>query len=331
MPFYGKRRMRTVAVKRPASARKYTPRRKNNSKKPQVSFAKKVNEIIARNNENKVTQSLNYIAPVNTITNTYNISGNTNTYSAFTWSPGSTIFTIAQGTNVQQRIGNKIKLKRWIIKGIVEPNPTFTVVPPGYTYTLSPPYTTEVTSLSGIAINSLLGYVDIYFGKLMDNQYPIPASLSYFYQNGSTAVNSTYVSSEKLFAVNKDVYKIYYHRRVRLGANSVVDLQSSPQTQATFAQANGFSTTRSFGFDVCKYICKNKIIHFDDNDNTPQSADLQNLTLFAIFHPAAGNMTPTAAAAAAPAPNLQPVAFSPTTNNCYYNVNAMSYAEYEDA
>jgi len=319
--------MRTVAVKK-----SNTPRRKNYSKKPKVSFTKKVNAIIARNTENKITQSLSYTAPVNQIVSTYNISGNILTYNAFVWNPGDTIFTINQGTNLQQRIGNKIKVKRWIIKGFVEPNPLFSQAPPSYTSILNPnpppPYQTTY-NLTGICPNSQLGYVDIYFGKYMANIDPIDTQLLDFYQSGATSISPTYVSAEKLYRVNNDVYKIYYHKRLRLGSTTVVASNATPKTDPTFSQANGFSTTRSFGFDVTKYICKNKVLTYDENAGIPQNADIQNLTLFAVFHPASGDMSPVQAAVVGG--SGETIAFSPVTNNCYYNMNCLSYAEYEDA
>lgn len=81
------------------------------------------------------------------------------------------------------------------------------------------------------------------------------------------------------------------------------------------ASNNDFSFTRTFGFDVCKYILKNKHVKYEDGDTTPNDDMIENLTIFATFYPAVGNV---------PANDL-------TNPNSYYAVNFQSYAEYEDA
>lgn len=321
MPFYGKRRMRMVAVKKSG---KYTPRRKNYSKKPKVSFNAKVQKIIASNIENKITSTLVNKGPVGKLIQ-YSLTDPVFTtpqvYQLYTFSPNS-IFNLPQGTGMSARVGNKIKIKRWVIKGLIQPNDTF-----NQTAATSP---SSGTSTTGIAPNTLAGYVDIYFGRYANNIAPITSVLGMtnFYQSGAVDITPTGNTQEQLYNVNKDLYHIYYHKRIKVGTGTgFIGPSSGPliyEPVATTPGANGFGLTKSFGFDVCKYICKNRVVKYDESVQTPQDADLENLTLFAIFHPAAGNVLTTAVSASPPNG-------ANSVNQTFYDMNVMSYAEYEDA
>jgi hypothetical protein len=284
-----------VAVK-PSSARKYTPRRKVYNKKPKVSFAKKVNQIIARNIENKITGTLTSIAPISTYVITGVVAPTpsvVNGYELNTFTPNS-IFNMAQGTGMGARIGNKIKLKRWVIKGLIQPNKNFNAV------AATPPSSGGQTT--GISQNSFCGYVDIYFGRYANNVSPVinqpSIGMTNFYQNGAVDITPVGSSQEQLYNVNKDLYKIYYHKRIKVGTGSgFVGPTSGPLTYeptAVAPGANGFGLTKSFGFDVCKFVCKNRILKYDELIQTPQDSDIENLTLWTIFHPAAGDMNGSA-------------------------------------
>lgn len=128
---------------------------------------------------------------------------------------------------------------------------------------------------------------------------------------------------ETLYNVNHDLYKIYYRRRFKVGAGSGFSGSGSTLTydpSPTTAGANGFGLTKSFGFDVTKYVCKNRVITYDEIVTQPQDADVENLCLWAVFHPSAGDLAA-----------INPQNGTSTINKTFYQINAMSYAEYEDA
>jgi len=301
--------------RKPRKGRKTKMMRRPRARAPKVSFASRVQRIIASNIENKITTTLLSKGPVSTLTNSTGVIPQV--YQLFTFSPAS-IFNLAQGTGMATRIGNKIKLKRWVIKGLIQPNATFN-------QTAAPVPT--ISSTSGIAGNSFAGYVDIYFGRYNNNIAPVTSSagMTNFYQNGAVDVTPLGQSQEQLYNVNKDLYHIYYHKRFKVGTGQGFS-GSGPSlaydAQPTVPGANGFGLTKSFGFDVCKFICKNRVIKYDELVTTPQDSDIENLTLWAIFHPAAGDVSGTAAGASPP---------TVTTNVTFYDMNVMSYAEYEDA
>ena len=264
-------------------------------RRPKISFAKKVNQIISRNVENKFTDTLTYNDGV------ARLDANS-VYTMFSWTPGkdatgSRLFNIGMDAKQDGRIGNVIKLKRWIIKGIIQP----------------------VTTATATMTNSYVGYVDVYFGKLLKNTEPPANTLVKLYQNGNTSTTPTCLSTDMLNPLNKDKYKVYYHRRFKMGAasdNSTYD----PDNQAGHPANNDFKLSQTFGFDVCKYILKNKPLKFDDFlvtdpngiNKPPDNADILNLTIWATFTPQTGQATGA-------------------SSRSLYSIDCLTYAEYEDA
>lgn len=289
------------------------------------SFAKKVNAVIARNVENKYTASVTYKSEVASINRNRDSQGQMTTSGQYyVWAPGNGVngmFNISQGTSIQQRIGNKIKLKRWIIKGMIQPNDTFAQAP---AVPLTPPPGQGAGTSTGIGQNSFVGYVTLYFGRRMDNLTPVGNDLNKFFQNGATDITPISNLQETLYPINKDLYKVYFRRRFKVGTGSGFSGGGSTlvyDPAPTAPGANGFGLTKSFGFDVCKYIAKNKVITFDESDTTPQYDNIENLCIWAHFVPCAGNYEVVD-------PGQAP---STSQNKTFYVINALSYAEYEDA
>lgn len=253
---------------------------------PPMSFAKRVNQIIARNVENKYTDTKSILLDVCTKT--------TIATTWATWVPGSSAtgtFLIPQGDAVNQRDGNSIKLKRWIVKGLIQPTTRSTTVSPAV-----------------IMPNTFTGYVDIYFGRLMNNLTAVPNTLDKMYQSGATDLTPTGAFNEQLFSINKDLYKIHYHKRFKLGGSSNTSFYTN-------GQANDFNLTRSFGFDVTKYILKNKHLKFDELSTQPQNPELSNLTFWAVFHSSSGTFVGNS--------SIDP-------QYSFYQIQLMTYAEFED-
>lgn len=243
---------------------------------------------IAKNVENKCTATISKNGPVCTM-----MAGVPTTYKFYTFTPGQfALWAIAQGGAQDQRVGNSIKLKRWIIKGIIGIK-------------------------DGTLPSSAAGYVDVYFGKYKKNIAAVDSSLNYLYQSGSTAITPSLLSTDTLCAINQDLYKVYYRKRFKIGV-SVANPVGSPPAGPAYPQAasnNDMAISQTFGFDVCKYICKDRKITFSDNQLTPQDADLSFLTVWATYTPYNGQCTP--------------INTDPADTLCYMTV--LTYAEYEDA
>lgn len=271
-----------------------TPRKNYRKKMPMVSFAKRVQKIIAQNVENKYTHTITQANPVAGVQ-----QGSPDQYYFYVWAPGadmsgSRMFNLPCGVLQNERIGNTIKLKRWIIKGIIEP----------------------VTDESEQMLGGMTGFVDIYFGRYTNNIHSVTNDLGGLYQDGGTTKTPTCTSTDQLQCLNKDNYKVYYHRRFKMGAQFE---QGTGRLQSP--ANNDFSLSRTFGFDVCKYVCKDRHLKYPDASGTapnytpPNDADMQNLTLWATFSPWTKQALP------------QATGFFKTL----YHINAISYAEYEDA
>jgi len=273
---------------------KFLKNKKPKARAPRMTFAKKVQQIISRNVENKFTDTLTYNDGVAR-------TDAASAYTFFAWSPGkdatgSRLFNLRQDALQNARVGNTIKLKRWIIKGMIQP----------------------VKSATTIMTNSYIGYVDVYFGKLLKNTSPPVNTLVSLYQNGNLATTPTCISTDILQPTNKDAYKVYYRRRFKMGAASDDKTYDNNTTMNQHSANNDFKLSATFGFDVCKYILKNKSLKYPDNNassppyQAPDNADILNLTIWATFTPQSGQATGA-------------------TARSLYSIDCLTYAEYEDA
>jgi hypothetical protein len=117
--------------------------------------------------------------------------------------------------------------------------------------------------------------------------------------------------------LNKDYYKVYYHRRFKMGAASDRKTYDNDAAENQHAANNDFKLSQTFGFDVCKYILKNKHLKYNDYSETtsifpPDNGDVLNLTLWATYTPQTGQSTGA-------------------SSKTLYNIDCLTYAEYEDA
>jgi len=280
---YKKSAVKSPRAKKVMSARRTKP-----------TLVQRVQRIISQNVENKFTDSITQVRPIMTVTEE---PGEPNYFQYYTWAPGGNavgaqMFDLTQGTAQNQRVGNTIKLKRWVIKGLIQPNIDGLAAP--------------LTATE----NSYIGYVDVFFGRLLNNNTAIDGQLIDLYQAGNGAITPNATAGTILYPINKDKYKIYWRKRFKMGNSFSVGFPAAPQTTN-----NDFSLARTFGFDVTKYILKNKHIKYEDGDTTPNDDMIENLTVFATFYPVVGNV---------PVNDLGRA-------ESFYALNVQSYAEYEDA
>lgn len=203
---------------------------------------------------------------------------------------------LAQGTTQGARIGNQIKLKRWIVKGTIHPNQEV-----------------DPTSTTGQYLRySYQGYAMLYLVKKVIGDEP-ESNLPSFFQNGNSSYDATGSYIDHLLRVNNDRYKVYYRRKFKLGPSQ--SYQGGGDNNKMLSN-NDFKLTADFGFDICKYIGKNATIKYNDsaiNANYPSA--MRGLSLMVIWSPPFGSFSATTLA-------------SSTT---FYKVTCSSYFEYEDA
>jgi len=254
---------------------------------------KYVKQAIAKQIENKISASSQF-------------TGNLVNYSATdpTWfyANYNSFFNLSEGVQQGQRVGNQIRLKRWIIKGFITPD-IATPIP-----LIPSPY----------QVNSFQGYVRLMLLKKRDNS-TVSNLLSNLLQNGNSSVAPYGTQFDRLFPINTDLYKVFWQQTYKMGnAAANASLTSGTTTLANYypiQSNNDFKMVESFGIDVCKYIGKDAKITFNDNSTqaiTP--AFLNNITLCAYWSPFTGDLLP-----------------STVNNKCWYKINLLSYFEYEDA
>jgi len=277
----------------PRKSPRATPRKNYKKKAAPQTFVKRVQAIVSGNIENKMSISSKFERPV-----TKWIATDPEHFLA----AYNNFFNMSQGTDQAQRVGNQIKLKRWIIKGFVTPSQSLS---PGLDTT---PYD----------IHGFIGTVKIMLLKTRNNQ-PISTDLTRLLQNGATAVPPLGSQFDVLYPVNKDLYKVYWTRTFKCGsaaANPTI-LGSGASLIANYypIQANNdYKMQHSFGLDVCKYIGKDAKITF--NDGTTQAilpASMNNITLVAFWSPFTGDLTQ-----------------SSTKNLTFYKISILTHFEYED-
>lgn len=261
-----------------------TPRsaKSGNSKE---TFTQKVQKIITRNIENKKTIAAQAVSPVCQ----FGVTQIPVWYTLKDWD--NNVWKIAQGSAQAQRTGDKVKMKRWIIKGQIMPDCT------GMAF-----------NESGYLRSSFQGYVTLYFGRRRDGQSVQP-DLAGLFDSGNSAVKPIGSSVEMMLPLNNQLYKVYWRKTFKLGTS--IGSFTSTQQNAN----NDFGMVRTFGFDVCKYIMKNRILQFDDTDDRTTDRDMKELAMWAVWRPAIGSL------------------FNPNVyiTNSFYSINLTSYGEYEDA
>lgn len=287
--------VKTVGYRKKGYKKNYKP--KTTGKATVKTIKSIVKNEIARNVENKIT-------PVNQISGSIltieaDASGN-GSLQYLVNSPVQTGFlNIIQGTSQSQRIGNQIKLKRWVVKGTV--------------------YFDLANGQLGDPIVSVpfkqnQGYVNLYFGRLLNMDNQINTGLTDLFQNGNDALSPSGLIVDRLYTINKDVYKIYWHKQYKIGISS----PTNPGPTAGVLNNNDYMLNEEFGFDICKLCTKNKVIKYDDDNAQPNDALLNSLTLFATYTN----------------PNADINLSSLTPSTTFYSpvrLEALTYAEYEDA
>lgn len=288
----GKSRTRTNKYSKKSNKRST---KKNTYKVPKA-IKTYVKKETAKNIENKVTGTVGGSQSVLTVVNTQEGQNITSQLGYYLFNPSTSgLFSMQQGTAQNQRVGNTIKVKRWVIKGSV------------YYDAFFPPAGNEC-----FAQNQ--GYVDVYFGRPKNMNNTIQPQLVGLYQDGAQTITPQCELIERLYSINKDQYKIYWHKRFKIGSAGYND-----GTVNSNMVNNDYKLNKEFGFDVCKLCFKNKVLRYDDNTTDPSDALVDSLYLWATFT----------------MPNQDAQNIDPATDaGTFYSpvkIACQSYAEYEDA
>jgi len=218
----------------------------------------------------------------------------------------NTIFDISNGAGEFERIGNKYKLKKWMIKGFIYPSILGNNSPSG-----------------SCSENSFQGKVTVFLGKRVNGDRTT-GQLEQLWQNGNTNIDPVGTVKEQIYHVNDDKYKIYWKRSYNMGPstpnyNNYNISGNDPGDPVAALSVNMYSNNdlklhAQFTIDITKYIGKNATIKFNDNNIAAQiPAPMQGLALFAVFSPFVGDLAASA------------------TPNSFYKIWSNTFFEYEDA
>lgn len=280
-----------MARKSSARKAKAKARGKKRAGKKMMSFDKRVQAVVSRNIEDKYTKTRTQTSRICTQVNAE--QGVISWFRFFPSEPNDPVgvWNMTQGVGQGQRTGNKIKVKKWLIKGLIQPD-------------------VDNASEDLLIDNSAIGYVTVYLGRLQSSNGAIGAHLTGLYQNGNTSMTPAGQTYERLYQTNTDAYKVYAKKTFKMGRSF---------STGHDRDNNDFNLTAMFQFDVTKYVFKNRHISYDDTSPTPSNWDMCSLCVWAVFQPAVGGLAP-----------FVPGIIGHDLGS-YYSIQACSYGMYEDA
>ena len=154
--------------------------------------------------------------------------------------------TISQGLGQGQRIGNRIKIKKLTVSGVIIANP--------YNATTNPtPAPVQVK-------------VWFFYDKEEWNAVPTPQTAGDFLQFGNTSLGLQNQLYDHSMPINNDRYKVLTTRVFKVGYASFNGATGGVPLQGYFAN-NDFKLNCNFKVDLTKYAIKN--VEFRDTATTP--------------------------------------------------------------
>jgi len=268
MPYYPKKR----GTKKPGMAKKRVYK-KRAGKKPVDTFAKRVKAVLYKECETKSIQFFQDAIPISDYgTGAY--LGSPNQMLTLPLTPDASLTPIALGNASDQRIGNKIRLSKVTLRGMVTPR------------TYQTTNTTE--SPSNNAPQPFI--FKMWIGYQKDTAFnEVDASLPNFFQEGKTSAAPSSTLMDTFRKINTDKYVIVATRQFKIGPQAIVMTQNNPiSADNQNYNNNDFKFCQKFYFDVTKYCVK--VMKYNDTNNQPNSRGLY--WWFEAIDPTGAKMVP---------------------------------------
>lgn len=160
-------------------------------------------------------------------------------------SPYTGFISILQGTSQGSRIGNKLRIVKCTMTGVLTPT--------AYNVTSNP--------------NPQPQEVRLWFFSQKNENSP-PSSFSTFFQNGGASTNFVGSLTDLNKKVNNDNYTYLMHRTYKLGYSAFVGTPGGVVGSGYFSN-NDFALNRRFTIDLTKIMPK--VITYNDNTDLPSS------------------------------------------------------------
>jgi len=240
----------------------YFPKKKRTLRKPRTMRKKRVARVAARPSlavkryvkreisrqiENKTHQAelqmdVKDILSDGSTSNEFNGLFPITPYTATGAPIGSTV-SLVHGTGQATRIGNVVRTKKAILKGVLFPSPGNTTLNPT-------PKAMEVCMWIFRLKNRFFGDEINYAQSVFNDN---------FFQSNASATGASGSLIDIVRAANQDVVQVMYKRVFKLGY--------AAGTNAGNIGNNDFKYNAKFSIDVTKYIPK--VIKYNDNDDSP--------------------------------------------------------------
>lgn len=207
-----------------------------------------VRREISRNNENKSFQVYIQAHDIRTA----NSTSPAFTDSIFPVSPSAGALTVFQGITAGTRIGNQIKIKSCVFKGIIFPKPWNAVTNPT-------PRPLEIK-------------LWIFYDKT--NPTAVPDPRNNFFQLGGATVAMQGVLVDNMSPVNTDTYRVLATKswKVGYGAYEGTGINANQQAYVN----NDFKLNQKFSINLTKHLIQT--VKYNDNNSVPTTRGL-----FAMF------------------------------------------------
>lgn len=150
---------------------------------------------------------------------------------------------IPQGVGQGERIGNSIKIKRAIVKGVLYP---------------------ELGDQRACLLDVNIYILRVRTANNLNDAYQV--IINSMFQDGDTDVPLTGVLTDNVLPINKDRIILYKHL-VRKVGYAVNDEVTGPGSLVTALPNNDYKVNNSFSIDCTKYVTKNQ--RFNDANNFP--------------------------------------------------------------
>lgn len=231
------------------------------TRKPTRAFSKAVQSVISRNVENKIYQAM-FIMPCYYASSSPDVMNWRGLFPITPYtsagSPLDSTISIVQGTSQKARIGNVIRTKRAVLKGVLVPklqDPTINPEPRPLEVCM------WIFKLKGFASTGSLGDTIDGAEYVLEN---------HFFQNataGGTSEGLTGELMDIIRPVNQDVVQLLYKRVFKVGWSEITNSNQGNIGNNQRYLNNDFKYNQKFSIDVTKYIPK--IIKYNDNDDAP--------------------------------------------------------------
>lgn len=224
---------------------KRTYKRKSYAKKAPA-LRKMIRKEISRVAENKTAQFYDFSAGLRTVS-----SSDFSAQNIFPLGPNSAFSPIInQGTAQSDRIGNRIKTKKLVVKGTLIPMP--------------------LNNTTNTAPQPLLIKIWIMYDKTNPTAQPDPKGAFDFFQLGGSSIGFANDTRDMWAPVNEDRYRILTTRTYKLGYSQYGSVGSAGNSM--YYNNNDFPFIQNFSIDCTKYYPKD--VRFNDNNALPTTRGL---------------------------------------------------------